>query len=212
MDSEGRPTTRGRRKLERRDAIVNAAGDIIAQKGYARTTMEQIAQKAGVGVATVYKHFGTKANILEAIIRPSLELAFAEAEKVIAQPPSDPGVAVAALIDRYRYLRDGWKDRRLLQVLSMLETENVDVLRKMTTESNARTQQQIRDLLLVLKGRGDIDGRLPVDDAASIVFCIFNQHYEFFVSDERISAEKLFADLRRRLQLLFTEWRALKRS
>lgn len=207
MYSEGASTIRQRRKGERREAILGAASDIMARKGYARTTMQQIASKAGVGVATVYKHFGTKANILEAIIRPSLETAFAEAEKVIAQPPGDPGAAVAALIDRYRYLRDDWKDRRLLKVLSVLETEQVEVLRRLIATTNARTQQQIRDLLLVLKGRGDIDRDLSVDDATSVIFCIFNQHYEIFVSDESIPASRLFADLGRRLRMLFDDWR-----
>lgn len=188
--------------------MLEAAGALMARRGYARTTMEQIAERAGVGVATVYKHFGNKARILEAIIRPSLELAFAEAEKVIAQPPADPGVAVATLIDRYRYLRDNWRDRRLLQVLSVLETERVAVLRNMIAESNARAQRQIRDLLLVLKGRRAIDPRLPIEDATSVIFCVFNQHYELFISDRRISSTTLFADLGRRLRLLFSTWRA----
>lgn len=180
----------------------------MARRGYARTTMDQIARRAGVGVATVYKHFGTKASILEAIIRPTLEIAFAAAEEVIERPPADPGAAVAALVDRYRYLRDDWKDRRLLQVLSVLETEQVAVLRNLTVESNARVQRQIRDLLLVLKGRGAIARNLSIEDATSVIFCVFNQHYEWFISDVRISADKLFADLSRRLRMLFATWRS----
>jgi len=199
-------TLREQRKLERRDAIVRAAEKVMADKGYARATMDEIAAEAGVGVATVYKHFGTKANILEAIIRPSLDLSFAQAEKTIAHPPADPAAAMVALIENYRHLRNGWKERRLLRVLSVLEAEEVAVLKNMTSEANARAVHQIRDLLLVLKGRGDIRGTLAVEDAAFVIFCVFNQHYELFIADENIAFDKLFADLRRRIRLLMTAW------
>lgn len=199
-------TLRERHKLNRRDAIVRAAEKIMADKGYARATMDEIAAEAEVGVATVYKHFGTKANILEAIIRPSLELSFTRAEEAIAHPPMDPAVAMVALIDNYRYLRNGWKERRLLRVLSVLEAEEVAVLKIMTGEANARAIQQIRDLLLVLRGRGDIRSGLSVDDAAFVIFCVFNQHYELFISDENLVFDKLYTDLRRRIRLLMASW------
>jgi len=48
---------RERRKRERRDAILRAAERTIAAKGFDRATIEEIAEHAHVGVATVYKYF-----------------------------------------------------------------------------------------------------------------------------------------------------------
>jgi len=198
---------REQRKQERRDAILKAAETIFGDVGFSGATMDEIAHRAGVGVATVYKYFGTKANILEGIIRPSLERAFAEAEKIIANPPADPGIAMAELVDKYRYLRNDWSDRKMLRALSALGPHNEDVLKGTVRESDRRSQQQIRDLLLVLKGRGDIDPGLNLDDATIIIFCVFNQHYEIFITHEDLSADKFFNDMARRIGMLFADWK-----
>ncbi|MCP4318769.1 MAG: TetR family transcriptional regulator [Hyphomicrobiales bacterium] len=44
--------------------VFAAARNIIAQYGFLACTMEQIAKEAGVGVATLYRHFGDKDNLL----------------------------------------------------------------------------------------------------------------------------------------------------
>lgn len=197
---------RERGKQQRREAILEAAAELLAERGFTRTTMELIAERARLGVATVYKYFGTKAAIVESIIRPSLEKAFAEAATIIASPPADPAVAMAELIDKYRFLRDDWSDRRLLQAISMAGPYEDDTLSSLTREADERCLRQARALLEVLKARGDLDPQLDIDDAALIVFCVFNQHYEMFVSDESIPPEQLFAGLARRTRLLFRAW------
>ena len=49
-----------------RSAILQAARRCFASRGIVRVTMEQIAQEAGVGVATVYRHFGDKNGLIQA--------------------------------------------------------------------------------------------------------------------------------------------------
>ena len=51
-----------------RARIVEAAGTLFASHGYARTTIRQIADAAGVAPDTVYAVFGTKARVLTALI------------------------------------------------------------------------------------------------------------------------------------------------
>jgi AcrR family transcriptional regulator len=46
--------------------ILQATGAVLNRCGFAGLTMEQIAQEAGVGPATVYRHFGSKEALLEA--------------------------------------------------------------------------------------------------------------------------------------------------
>ncbi|HEY0943358.1 MAG TPA: TetR/AcrR family transcriptional regulator [Steroidobacter sp.] len=184
--------------------MLQAAGELFAEVGYARTTMEAIAERAGLGVATVYKYFGSKGGVLEQLIRPSLDHAYAEAEKVIAAPPPDPGSAMVALFEKYRYFLNDWSDRKLLRHVEMAEE---DMPTRVVHEADARAQKQIRDLLLVLKGRGDLDAELAIDDAAMVVFCVFNQHYEYFLTHEDVPIQRLFVDMGRRIRLLFVPWR-----
>ena len=50
------------------DRILDAAYDELTRDGLRRTTMNQIADAAGLGVATVYRRFPQKARLVEAVL------------------------------------------------------------------------------------------------------------------------------------------------
>jgi len=62
------PPGRQKREPPGRAAIAAAARKLFRARGYARTTIEAIAQEAGYAVPTVYFHFGTKAAIVGYLI------------------------------------------------------------------------------------------------------------------------------------------------
>jgi AcrR family transcriptional regulator len=49
-----------------RERILDAVAALIAERGLAATTLEQVAGRAGVGVMTVYRHFGDRQRLLRA--------------------------------------------------------------------------------------------------------------------------------------------------
>ncbi len=49
---------------ETRSAVVRAARDLFIEQGYGRTTIADIARRAGVSVETIYGAFGNKATVL----------------------------------------------------------------------------------------------------------------------------------------------------
>jgi TetR/AcrR family transcriptional regulator len=51
---------RDREKLQRRQAILDAAKELFFEKGYFHTTMEAIAEKAELGKGTIYLYFSNK--------------------------------------------------------------------------------------------------------------------------------------------------------
>jgi AcrR family transcriptional regulator len=65
-------TWRERSALTRRqrsgDKVLRAARELFNEVGYDATSVEQIALEAGVGTATVYNRFGSKAGVVCAII------------------------------------------------------------------------------------------------------------------------------------------------
>lgn len=63
----GRVPLRQRQALETRRTIARAARSLFAERGYAATSIEAVAEEAGVAVRTVYAIFGTKKAILAAI-------------------------------------------------------------------------------------------------------------------------------------------------
>lgn len=59
------------------DAILRATLDLIAEHGVSGLTVDTVAAKAGVGKATIYRHWGSRAGLIRAAIaamkRPSVE-------------------------------------------------------------------------------------------------------------------------------------------
>lgn len=61
-------TLRQRQAQETRRRIIGEARALFASRGYAATTIADIAARAGVAIPTVYKTFGNKPGLLEAIV------------------------------------------------------------------------------------------------------------------------------------------------
>ena len=65
---------RQRRAKRRRNEILTAAAQIFAEKGYAATTIREIADAADVSEGTLYNYFKSKRDILSAIFNHSAQL------------------------------------------------------------------------------------------------------------------------------------------
>ncbi len=59
---------RDRKKARRRQEILKAAGQLFARNGFDATTIAEIAEDCGVSPPTVFNYFGSKENILSALI------------------------------------------------------------------------------------------------------------------------------------------------
>lgn len=59
---------REKQKAQRRDLIEGAAGALFAEKGFDDATIEEIAERAVVSPATVYNYYGSKDELLLALV------------------------------------------------------------------------------------------------------------------------------------------------
>src|SRR6202453_4492870 len=66
---ETRPETRRRRKAERPQEILEAAFAEFSRNGYAVTTLDQIAERAGVTKGTIYVYFENKEHLFISMVR-----------------------------------------------------------------------------------------------------------------------------------------------
>jgi len=63
-------------KPEIRDRILGAGLEVFAAQGYLGATMQAIAEQAGLGAASLYRYFPSKAELFEAAITPELAARF----------------------------------------------------------------------------------------------------------------------------------------
>jgi AcrR family transcriptional regulator len=91
-------TRRREQARENRRRIIDAATSLFAARGYAGTSMTEVAAAAGVAVQTVYAAFGTKVNLLARAIDVSL----AGDDAPVAMAEREPVRQIMAEPDPYR--------------------------------------------------------------------------------------------------------------
>jgi AcrR family transcriptional regulator len=75
-------------------ARILAAADEVFGKGGESASTEDVAQLAGVGIATVFRHFPTKAELLQAVLVARFDRLRADAETLLGS--AEPGPAFFA--------------------------------------------------------------------------------------------------------------------
>src|SRR5688572_7424271 len=61
-------TVRERRKLETRQALLDAAADVIAEQGVEGARLDDIATRAGYTQGAIYHQFGSKSGLIAALL------------------------------------------------------------------------------------------------------------------------------------------------
>nr|WP_279347288.1 TetR/AcrR family transcriptional regulator [Govania unica] len=181
------------------------AAELFRIKGYSATNVEEIAARAEVGVATIYKYFSAKGGLIRELWRPKIEIYRQRAEAVTAAPPADPGVAVAALMDAFEF-SEKWQSRDLLRAVAGMDLGYAELFQGIRQELDALILDQLQLLLRRLEDSGALLPGLNHRDIAFIVYGIFNEHFQFFAVHEEVTVEVVREDLRRRLKLLFVNW------
>lgn len=74
--------------LRNRDRIVEAAREVFREHGYS-ASLDEVAKRAGVGAGTLYRHFPTRDDLLDALMQSWVERVTEAADKALAHegPP-----------------------------------------------------------------------------------------------------------------------------
>jgi len=98
-EPRGRTARRVRADAQRNiDTLLHSAMTVFASSGV-DAPVREIAEKAGVGIGTVYRHFPQRSDLIVAVFRHEVD-ACADAASVLAAE-HEPGEALARWIQRY---------------------------------------------------------------------------------------------------------------
>lgn len=82
---------------EKQEKILNAALELFAKEGYRSTSTSKVAKLAGVSEGLIFRHFGNKEGLLEAIVRLGDERAKELFADIVLEP--DPKELVRKYIE-----------------------------------------------------------------------------------------------------------------
>ena len=187
-------TRRERQKADREKRILSAAVRKFRANGYKAVRIEDLADAAEVSVGTVYNYYGTKGDILIAIVTMEVEEVLAEGQALVDDPPKDPGDALLALTFCYydhslNYLtKEMWRRAMALSI----EAPNTPNGQRYAA-LDAKLAQQVADLLRRFQDRGQMASEMDANALGRVLFNNLNQSFTAFVIDDNMSLNDLRA-------------------
>lgn len=89
-----------------RNTILEAAERLFLDRGYAGTSMSEIAKASGVTKSLIHHHFGTKDALWQAVKRTCFAAYHAKQTELLAGEPLTPETARASMRIYFEFLRD----------------------------------------------------------------------------------------------------------
>ncbi len=172
MRSEGR----GRPRLEQsrrpgntaREEILDAAAELFTKIGYAGTSTRRIADAVGMRQASLYHHFATKDDILDALLAGTVDEALTLAAELIAQPgPAAERLYALVVGDVSQLCASRW-NLGALYLLPELRIDRFEQFRLSREELRNRYRQLATQVIGECDGIGDADD-LPFRLVESVI-------------------------------------------
>ena len=79
-------------------ALLQAAREEFAERGYDGTSIRQIAQRAGMSLSVLYHYYPGKTELLQAIVDEAMDAYFGACEAALDEAGEDPVRRLAALV------------------------------------------------------------------------------------------------------------------
>ncbi len=162
---------------ETRKSILEAAGRLFIAHGYAATTLQAIADEAGVAVQTVYAAFGNKRELMRQLVEtaitgddnPTPVTERAEAQAVAAEPDVHRRAQLDAALSRTIVQRVG----PIVRVAEEAAASDPELATTMETIKAARRHEMLVSASL-LAGRQGL--RLDPEEAAATLYVLYSPH------------------------------------
>ena len=181
-----------KQRQERETLILKAAEEILVEKGYHETSMDEIAARVGVAKGTVYLHFPSKENLLVAIFERDMQQFLQSLDEVIVLSMTNREKLEALLQFFYGGLFS--KRTRLLYAIAT----NADLQRLLMAKEGCmrdlwrQLAERVTNLLDAGKASGEFDTSIPSNVMMSAFFSLLSpRSYERLVVDEQMPATEL---------------------
>ncbi len=170
MDDVNPPRKRRARRAEAtRRRIIEAAAQLFAEQGYARTTIKEVALEADVAVETVYARFTNKRNLLAAYLdaaivgdtEPIPLLDRDEMQQVRESADQHEQIRLLARLGRSVLERNA-PAHHVLRTAAAVDADVIDII----DEDDRRRRQTQRAIVEIIAGAGPLREGLSLDEAA----------------------------------------------
>ncbi|QUH00920.1 TetR/AcrR family transcriptional regulator [Saccharopolyspora erythraea] len=155
--SAARTTSRGR--IDKRQAILDAAFTVFARQGYSQTCVQEIAEEAGVAKLTVYNHLSDKENLFRQAVEAAADAVAAEGLAVVErlrEPGADLPAATADLARRMLQVVTGKRALALRWLTYAQVARFPDLVESVQRRTSTRITEALADRFARLSLSGEL--------------------------------------------------------
>jgi AcrR family transcriptional regulator len=189
----GRPP--GTLRPERWNEIVDAAGDVFDEKGYAAARIEDIAARVGLLKGSLYYYIDSKEDLLFAIVDGNHSRGIAVVEQGAALESADPPTRLGAFVDRWIGILSANPGYAAIaeRDLRRLDPERQAIV----MDKRARIHRFVRDIVEDGIARGCFDAGIDPGIVTNNLFDVLNGISQWFHPARPLTYEQLAEHVRR---------------
>lgn len=181
-----------RQRQEREELILKVAEEVLYERGYYETSIDEIASRVGIAKGTVYLHFPSKEDLVVAIFTRYMRQFLLKMDEVI-----NTGITVRDKVEAILFCMYGGLFAKRMQLFYSIYN-NGDSKRHWKEHGDKlsgcweQVAQRIGNLLEQGKATGEFDSTIPTPVMLSAFFSLLSpRSYERLMVAENIGGDKL---------------------
>ena len=183
-----KPPERSYDPAETRRLLIAAALDLFAEKGFSRTSVQEVADRAGLTKGAFYHHFTTKDDVLHLIHDEFIDRALASQERALATYDTATEQLAKMAFDTTRICIDYQKH----VLVFFRELHVIDgAVRDAILEKRRRSTALFEETLRCGVESGEFDGGLDPTVAALGLLGMWVWPYQWYQADGRRSPDEI---------------------
>jgi TetR/AcrR family transcriptional regulator, fatty acid metabolism regulator protein len=194
----GHPSLKERQRRERENLILQAAEEVLTEKGYYETSIDEIAARVGIAKGTVYLHFPSKEDLVLAIFQRDMQQILQSIDAMI----SSDLTARSRLETVQQFMFEGMFRKHFQLLYTILNNPGT---RKLFVEKECSMRDlwaQLADRVTTLieegKASGEFDASIPTPVMVSAFFNLLSPRaYERLWTEEKMLPEEVVKQLGR---------------
>jgi AcrR family transcriptional regulator len=161
------------RAAVRRQQIIDAALVCFAERGFHRSTLQDVVRVSGLSAGSIYCHFASKEDVVYAVVEARHRSDLQNLERALNANSLEEALALLANAFFPSLARREDRAWRRLAVQLWAESHRYPILLKAVRDGVERPRPMLRDLLRRAQRRGDLAHGLEPEAAARVLIAMF---------------------------------------
>ena len=190
-------TLKEKQRQEREALILQAAEEVLVEKGYYEMSMDEIAARVGIAKGTVYLHFSSKEDLVVTLFERDVQKFVEMVETTVSS-----GLTAREKLEAILHFMYGGFFSKRIQLLyaiqNSLDLRHIFIEKNSCMEMWEQLSSRISSLLEEGKAAGEFDRTVPTPVMLSAFFSLLSpKSYQRLLVDAHMSADEVVQQLGR---------------